>query len=226
MSDHPRCILHISLNYEGYPLRLTLDSVARHPLLSRVCTIDTTSNYPIFGERGVCHAKLQNCVERRFPNPYPQLDVTLKWATGLSNVEKLVDEAKIIVENLSWLQGNVVPEFYGLFSGHIGEMMVACLVAERSRELPEVDPSELYRRKVSAVTRIHAAHVICHNLRNEHFGLGKNGTVQIIDFSHARIHLCLPEERSCDCRDYNAMVSTLGPRPQNRYEHYPRRSRN
>ncbi|TFY67318.1 hypothetical protein EVJ58_g1696 [Rhodofomes roseus] len=57
-------------------------------------------------------------------------EVAVKWVRGSLGVEKMRYEAALYRGELKHLQGDVVPRFYGLFTGEIDGEVVGCLVLE------------------------------------------------------------------------------------------------
>lgn len=78
----------------------------------------------------VYHATLetyQSPVARSRADP---TEVAVKWVRGMLGVDKLRYEASLYKGELKHLQGEVVPRFYGLYTGEIHGEVVGCLVLE------------------------------------------------------------------------------------------------
>lgn len=78
----------------------------------------------------VYHATLelyQSPIVRRRADPP---EVAVKWVRGSFGVDKLRYEASLYKGELKHLQGDVIPRFYGFYTGEVYDEPVGCLVLE------------------------------------------------------------------------------------------------
>lgn len=97
------------------------------------CSADAEPAGPTQGALNVnrvYHAMLETYrspVARKRAEP---TEVAVKWVRGLLGVDKLRYEASLYKNELKHLQGDVIPRFYGLYTGEVYGELVGCLVLE------------------------------------------------------------------------------------------------
>ncbi|EPT01579.1 hypothetical protein FOMPIDRAFT_1100822, partial [Fomitopsis schrenkii] len=110
---------------------------------------------------------------------------------GLLGVDKLRYEASLYKNELKHLQGDVIPRFYGLYTGEVYGELVGCLVLEWCNQSYSLKREELNRRRMGAIYCLHAAGVLHGQLRDAgHFLYSEDGRVRIVGFSLAQLHHC------------------------------------
>ncbi|KAJ7665108.1 hypothetical protein DFH06DRAFT_1127472 [Mycena polygramma] len=117
--------------------------------------------------------------------------VLLKLARDPEEIAALEQEASIYQNELKNLQGQYVPNFYGIYHGAVDKCPVACILMEYCTPGNITIPyDEMNRRVMLAACAIHSARIMhCDLVDGKHIVL--SGTkVMVVDFSRAVPHRC------------------------------------
>ncbi|KAH9944016.1 uncharacterized protein BXZ73DRAFT_39345 [Epithele typhae] len=118
-------------------------------------------------------------------------EVALKWVAGPERVPGVRREGSLYMGSLAPLQGSVVPRCYGLFSGIVRGVEIACLVLEWLTSVPITDKHELNRQRMLAGISLHAVGVRHGRLLGfGHFIPVSDGTFRVVGFAEGRVHEC------------------------------------
>ncbi|KAH9940238.1 hypothetical protein B0H21DRAFT_755126 [Amylocystis lapponica] len=125
----------------------------------------------------------------------PVSDVVCKFAHGKRSFKRLRREAVMYCEQLKELQGRVVPKFYGFYQGEtVKTKLMGCIITRFCGEISEVPFFGLsWDSKIaliSALLTLHDAGVEHGDLRECNVVFSPKGRPYIIDFDHAKSHVC------------------------------------
>ncbi|KAI0756578.1 hypothetical protein C8Q80DRAFT_1129403 [Daedaleopsis nitida] len=149
-------------------------------------------------------------------------EVALKWVVGADRMAGVKREASLYDKQLRPLHGTVVPTFYGLYTGIIGDVEVGCIVLEWCAGAPVKDVFELNRQRMLAGLAIHNAGVRHGQIIDPaHYIPMDDGTLRIVGFSSAKAHNCIStvllskdmngdQKPRQDCSELAALESRFG----------------
>ncbi|KAJ6486079.1 hypothetical protein C8R47DRAFT_1216703 [Mycena vitilis] len=117
--------------------------------------------------------------------------VLLKLARDPDEIGALEKEASIYENELKHLQGQFVPNFYGIFHGAVDNCPVACILMEYyTPGKITMQYGEMNRKIMLAVCAIHNADVMHCDLLDDRHIVPSGSKVMIVDFSSAVPHRC------------------------------------
>ncbi|RDX44587.1 hypothetical protein OH76DRAFT_1487022 [Lentinus brumalis] len=143
--------------------------------------------------------------------------VICKVASSLKCLEALRTEGHFYTTSLLRLQGHVVPNFFGLFEGTVGELSVGVLILQYCG--PSLDIAFEYhslptRQKIfSAMAAIHEAGVEHGDFNEGNILCDDKRHIWVIDFGHAHTHkgTCALFCKSATFYDKNRSIANLKP---------------